>query len=124
MTSTGKKIFIVEDNPLNMELLHDILAMKGYDIYEAEDAEKCLEMIQSIKPDLVLMDIQLPGMDGIEAMKTIKAEEATKDIPIIAVTANAMKGYREEMLSEGFDDYIAKPIELTVLTEKVAGILS
>ena len=124
MTSTGKKIFIVEDNPLNMELLHDILAMKGYDIYEAEDAEKCLEMIQSIKPDLVLMDIQLPGMDGIEAMKTIKAEEATKDIPIIAVTANAMKGYREEMLSEGFDDYISKPIELTVLTEKVAGILS
>ena len=123
MTSEAKKIVIVEDNPFNMELVHDILAIKGYEIYEAVDAEQGLEMIAKIQPDLVLMDIQLPGMDGIEATKIIKDQESTKDIPIIAVTANAMKGDREEIISQGFDDYISKPIELTVLIEKVAEIL-
>lgn len=123
MTSEAKKIVIVEDNPFNMELVHDILAIKGYKIYEAVDAEQGIEMIAKIQPDLVLMDIQLPGMDGIEATKIIKSQESTKDIPVIAVTANAMKGDREEIISQGFDDYISKPIELTILTEKVAEIL-
>ena len=123
MTSGAKKIVIVEDNPFNMELVHDILAIKGYDIYEAVDAEKGLEIINKIRHDLVLMDIQLPGMDGVEATKIIKAQESTKDIPVIAVTANAMKGDREEFISEGFDDYISKPIEISILTEKVGQFL-
>lgn len=123
MTSKAKKIVIVEDNPFNMELVHDILAIKGYEIFEAVDAEQGLEVIAKILPDLILMDIQLPGMDGIEATKIIKSQEATKDIPVIAVTANAMKGDREEIISKGFDDYVSKPIELTVLTEKVKEIL-
>jgi len=123
MTSEAKKIVIVEDNPFNMELVHDILAIKGYDIYEAVDAEQGLEIIARVKPDLVLMDIQLPGMDGIEATRLIKSQESTKNIPVVAVTANAMKGDREEIISQGFDDYISKPIELTALIEKVAEIL-
>ena len=123
MTSGAKKIVIVEDNPFNMELVHDILAIKGYDIYEAVDAEQGLEMIAKILPDLVLMDIQLPGMDGVEATKIIKGQESTKDIPVIAVTANAMKGDREEFISEGFDDYVSKPIEISILTEKVGEFL-
>lgn len=123
MTSDAKKIVIVEDNPFNMELVHDILAIKGYDIYEAVDAEQGLEIIARVKPDLVLMDIQLPGMDGIEATRLIKSQESTKNIPVVAVTANAMKGDREEIISQGFDDYISKPIELTALIEKVAEIL-
>ena len=123
MTSEAKKIVIVEDNPFNMELVHDILAIKGYEIYEAVDAEQGLEIIARVKPDLVLMDIQLPGMDGIEATRLIKSQESTKNIPVVAVTANAMKGDREEIISQGFDDYISKPIELTALIEKVAEIL-
>ena len=123
MTSEAKKIVIVEDNPFNMELVHDILAIKGYEIYEAVNAEQGLEIITRIKPDLVLMDIQLPGMDGVEATKIIKNQESTKNIPVVAITANAMKGDREEIISQGFDDYISKPIELAVLTEKVAEIL-
>ncbi len=123
MTSEAKKIVIVEDNPFNMELVHDILAIKGYDIYEAVDAEQGLEIIARVKPDLVLMDIHLPGMDGIEATRLIKSQESTKNIPVVAVTANAMKGDREEIISQGFDDYISKPIELTALIEKVAEIL-
>ena len=123
MTNETKKIVIVEDNPFNMELVHDILAIKGYEIYEAVDAEQGLEIIARVKPDLVLMDIQLPGMDGIEATRLIKNQESTKNIPVVAVTANAMKGDREEIISQGFDDYISKPIELTALIEKVAKIL-
>lgn len=123
MKNSSKKILIVEDNPFNMELVHDILAIKGYEIFEAVDAELGLDMISKVKPDLILMDIQLPGMDGVEATKIIKSQESTKNIPIIAVTANAMKGDREEIISEGFDDYISKPIKLSVLTEKVEKIL-
>ena len=123
MTSEAKKIVVVEDNPFNMELVCDILAIKGYDIYEAVDAEQGLELISRVMPDLVLMDIQLPGMDGIEATKILKSQESTKNIPVVAVTANAMKGDREEIISEGFDDYISKPIEISVLTGTVEEML-
>ncbi len=108
----GEKILIVEDNEKNRKLVRVILKNKGYTIIEAEDAEKALSLLESVVPDIVLMDIGLPRMDGLEATRIIKLNKLTMNLPVIAVTAHAMHGDEEKILAAGCDDYISKPINV------------
>jgi len=105
-----KRILYVEDNFQNKRLVRKILTSKGYHVLEAEDGESGVEMAISELPDLILMDINIPGIDGIEATRIIKDTEATQNIPVVALTANAMRGDRERFLAAGCDDYLPKPI--------------
>jgi CheY-like chemotaxis protein len=105
-------ILIIEDNEKNRKLCRDVLQVKGYRTIESETAEEGLELARGQAPALILMDIQLPGMDGITAMKQLKADPQTAKIPIIAITASAMTHNRTTMLAEGFDGYQTKPISL------------
>ena len=105
-------ILIIEDNEKNRRLCRDVLQVKGYRTIESETAEIGLDLARGQTPDLILMDIQLPGIDGITAMKQLKADAQTKTIPIIAITASAMTNNRTSMLAEGFDGYQTKPIAL------------
>jgi len=103
-------ILIIEDNEKNRKLCRDVLQVKGYKTIESETAEAGLDLARGQAPALILMDIQLPGMDGITAMKQLKADAQTRSIPIIAITASAMTNNRTAMLAEGFDGYQTKPI--------------
>jgi two-component system cell cycle response regulator DivK len=106
------RILIVEDNPMNMELTQDLLEFYGYDVIQAEDGIKAIERLAESKFDLILLDMQLPKMDGIELLERIKKNPATADIPVIAVTAHAMKGSEEYFVEMGCVDYISKPIDI------------
>ncbi len=119
----GELILIIEDNEKNRKLLRDVLRVKGYATIESETAEEGLKLALEKSPALILMDIQLPGMDGIAALKHLKADPGTKDIPVIAVTASAMTHNRETMLAEGFDGYQTKPISLKDFLEEVRRVL-
>jgi two-component system, cell cycle response regulator DivK len=103
-------VLVVEDNPANMTLATFLLKSAGYAVLSATDAEAGLALARREQPDLVLMDIQLPGMDGLEACAILKKSEATRDIPVIALTALAMKGDEERIRAAGCDGYIAKPL--------------
>jgi two-component system cell cycle response regulator DivK len=105
-------ILIVEDNDKNMKLVRDVLQVKGYTTLEAGTAEDGIRLANEHKPDLVLMDIQLPGMNGIEALGVLRADPATAKIPVIAVTASVMQQDRKLITEAGFDAYIGKPINL------------
>ena len=107
-----KRILIVEDNPMNMELTLDLLEFHGYDVIQAEDGIKALERLAESKFDLILLDMQLPKMDGLEVLERIKKNPATADIPVIAVTAHAMKGSEEYFMEMGCVDYVSKPIDI------------
>ena len=107
-----KKILIVEDNPMNMELIMDLLELYGYDVTKAEDGMKALEHLAVKKFDIILLDMQLPKMDGLEVLDRIKKNPATADIPVIAVTAHAMKGSEEHFMEMGCVDYVSKPIDI------------
>jgi CheY-like chemotaxis protein len=113
----------VEDNELNRDMLSRRLTKKGYEIFMAVDGEKGVELALSLKPDLILMDMSLPIMDGWEATRRIKAHPDTRDIPVIALTAHAMGEDRQKALEAGCDDYDTKPIELTRLLLKIAALL-
>jgi len=104
------KVLIVEDNAANMTLATFLLQSAGHSVLSARDAETGLTMARSEQPDLVLMDIQLPGMDGLEATAMLKRDGATRDIPVVALTALAMKGDEERIRAAGCDGYIAKPL--------------
>jgi two-component system cell cycle response regulator DivK len=104
------KVLIVEDNAANMTLATFLLQSAGHSVLSARDAETGLTLARSEQPDLVLMDIQLPGMDGLEATAMLKKDEATRDIPVVALTALAMKGDEERIRAAGCDGYIAKPL--------------
>src|SRR5215217_1914208 len=104
-------ILIVEDNPTNMKLSTFLLESADYTVLTATSAEIGLTLARDARPDLILMDIHLPGMDGLEATGLLKADEATRDIPVIALTALAMKGDEERILAAGCDGYIAKPLD-------------
>ncbi len=104
------KILIIEDNPQNMKLFRGILEKSGYTVLQAVEAKSGLDLAGQEKPDLILMDIQLPGMDGLTATGKLRADPETAAIPVIALTAFAMKGDREKMLAAGCDDYVSKPI--------------
>lgn len=108
-----KKILIVEDNELNMKLFSDLLDAHGYEIQQAREGLKAIGMAKSFRPDLILMDIQLPEVSGLEVTKWIKDDEDLADIPIIAVTAFAMRGDEKRILDGGCADYISKPIAIT-----------
>lgn len=114
------KVLIVEDNPLNMELATDVLETAGYTVLQAESAEAAISLARSGKPALIIMDISLPGMDGLTAVRVLKQDSATKDIPVVALTAHAMKGDREKALSAGCDGYLTKPIDTKELPKAVA----
>ena len=115
----GELILIVEDNEKNRILFRDILQTRRYRTLEAETGEEALAVLQKEKPDLILMDIQLPGKDGITITKEIKGKEETKDIPVFALTSYAMKGDRERMMEAGFDSYLSKPIKVTEFLKKI-----
>ena len=108
----GELILIIEDNEKNRKLARDVLQVKGYKTIESETAEEGLTLALEKSPALVLMDIQLPGMDGIAALKQLRANPQTKSIPVIAITASAMTNNRQTMLAEGFDGYQSKPISV------------
>ncbi len=107
-----KKILIVEDNPMNMELILDLLEFYGHDVTEAEDGIKALERLAEERFDIILLDMQLPKMDGLEVLERIKMNPSTACIPVIAVTAHAMKGSEEHFIEMGCVDYISKPIDI------------
>jgi len=118
------KILLVEDNEMNRDMLSRRLARKGYEVVIAEDGGKGVELAATVAPDLILMDMSLPVLDGWEATRRIKAEPATAEIPVIALTAHAMAGDREQALGAGCDDYDTKPIELPRLLEKIGAQLA
>ncbi len=117
-------ILIIEDNEKNRKLARDVLQVKGFRTIESETAEEGLELARDQSPALILMDIQLPGMDGITAMKQLKAESKTQNIPIIAITASAMTNNRTAMLAEGFDGYQTKPISLKDFLSEIERVLT
>ncbi len=118
------RILLVEDNAMNRDMLSRRLSRKGFEVVIAEDGQKGVDMTQSENPDLVLMDMSLPVVDGWEAARRLKASEETKHIPIIALTAHAMSGDREKTLEAGCDDYDTKPIELPRLLGKINALLN
>ncbi len=115
----GKVVLIVDDNAKNVKLVRDVLEFKGYAPLVAETGEAAVALATEHLPALILMDVHLPGISGTEATKMLKANEATKKILTIALTAMAMKGVRESLLAEGFDGYLSKPVELKELLELV-----
>jgi len=119
-----KTILVVEDNELNMKLFHDLLEAHGYNILQTRDGMEALKLARQHKPDLILMDIQLPEVSGLEVTKWIKEDDALRAIPIIAVTAFAMKGDEEKIREGGCEAYIAKPISVTNFLKTVQQFLS
>ena len=117
-------ILIIEDNEKNRKLARDVLQVKGYRTIESETAEVGLDLARGQSPALILMDIQLPGMDGVTAMKQLKADPSTNGIPIIAITASAMTNNRTAMMAEGFDGYQTKPITLKDFLGEVERVLA
>ena len=116
-------VLIVEDNDRNLELVRDILAAKGYSTLEAGSAEDGLRIARGSPPDLILMDVQLPGMGGIEGLRALRAEPSTARIPVVAITASVMLADREEIMRAGFDGFIEKPITVKSFLEVVEDVL-
>ncbi len=119
----GELILIIEDHEKNRKLVRDVLEVKGYKTVESETAEEGIKLATEKSPDLILMDIQLPGMDGITALKHLKDDPKTQSIPVIAITASAMTYNRLTMLAEGFDGYQTKPISVKDFLEEVSRVL-
>jgi CheY-like chemotaxis protein len=113
------RILVVDDNVTNLKLIEYLLKAKGYDVLTAIDAESALEAVRAKRPSLVLMDLQLPGMDGLELTRRLKSDPNTRDIVIVAVTAYAMKGDEQRALDAGCDGYVAKPIDTRALPQVV-----
>ena len=115
----GELILIVEDNARSRKLARDVLQFKGYQTIETETGEEAVELARTLHPALILMDIQLPGINGITALHRLRAEQETRDIPVIAVTASAMTHNRQQIMAEGFDGYQSKPIKVKDFLEAV-----
>ena len=114
------KVMIVEDNELNMKLFNDLLEAQGYDVVQTTDGIRALELARSERPDLILMDIQLPEVSGLDVTKQLKADMELASIPVIAITAFAMKGDEERIRAGGCEAYISKPIKIDKFLETVA----
>src|ERR1041385_4732821 len=120
----GEPILIVDDTPVNLKLTRIVLANEGYKVQTAATAEEALEMLRGYRPRLILADIQLPGMDGLEMTRRIKQDESTRDITIVALTAFAMKGDEQKARDAGCDGYITKPIDTRTLGRRVREYLA
>jgi two-component system, cell cycle response regulator DivK len=120
---TRRRILVVEDNERNLKLVRDVLQFAGYDVILARSGEQGVALARERAPDLVLMDLQLPTMDGTEALRILRDDPLTREIPVIAVTAFAMKDDRERALRAGFDSYLEKPISVRTFPEQVRGFL-
>jgi two-component system cell cycle response regulator DivK len=121
---TGEPILIVDDNPANLKLVRLLLASEGYTVRTAADAEEALAALRDFPARLILMDLQLPGMDGFELTRRLKDDPATRDVYILALTAFAMKGDEDRALAAGCDGYVAKPIDTRKLPEQIERILA
>ena len=117
-------VLIVEDNPRNLKLVRDLLEHSGYRTLEATTAEDGLALVRARRPDLVLMDVQLPGMDGVQALARLRADPATNGIPVVAVTAFAMKDDRARFAAAGFDGYLEKPISVRAFPGQITEMLN
>lgn len=121
---SAEPILVVDDNPINLKLIRVLLTGEGYDVRAALDAEEAVVILQTFRPRLILMDLQLPGMDGYELTRRLKAEPETRDIVIFAVTSYAMKGDEQRALDAGCDGYVAKPIDTEALPRIIAARLA
>lgn len=119
-----KKILIVEDNELNLKLFRDLLDAHGYETYETKDGMEVLNLARNVRPDLILMDIQLPEISGLDITRRLKADAEVKDIPVIAVTAFAMKDDEEMILSAGCEAYMSKPISIPLFISTIQKFLN
>jgi len=117
------KILLVEDNEMNRDMLSRRLKRKNFDVLMAVDGDECMQLLTSHQPDLILMDINLPGRDGYELTREIKADASTHRIPVIALTAHAMSGDREKSIAAGCDDYDTKPVDFKRLLEKIHSLM-
>ena len=120
----GEPILIVDDNPLNLKVVRVLLTVEGYDVRTALNADEALAVLRTFHPRLILMDLQLPGMDGLALTRHLKADPATCDIRVVALTAYAMKGDDQKALAAGCDGYIPKPIDTRTLPGAVAAYLA
>jgi two-component system cell cycle response regulator DivK len=120
---TPRRILVVEDNPLNLKLVRDVLQFAGYDVVEAQSGEEGLRAAEADPPDLVLMDLQLPGIDGTETLRRLRQGSLGRDVPVVAVTAFAMAEDRERANLAGFDGYVEKPISVRELPGQIEGFL-
>lgn len=118
----GRLVLVVEDNEKNRKLARDLLSFRGFRVAEATTATDALIAARAEPPDLVLMDVALPDMDGVEALRLLRSDPLTKGVPVVAVTAFAMKGDRERLLDEGFDGYVAKPIDVRTFVDALLSI--
>ncbi len=116
-------ILIVDDNELNLELAHDVLELSGFEVETAASGMEGIAKARETRPDLVLMDLRMPGMSGLEAMHALRDDVATRHIPVAALTASAMKGDQERLLREGFNAYMQKPIDPSTFTDTVRSLL-
>ena len=116
----GERVLIVDDNPTNLKLVTFLVKASGYDVDTAHDADSAIAAINANRPKLILMDLQLPGIDGLELTRRLKADANTRAIKIIAVTAYAMKGDQEKALDAGCDDYVTKPVDTRALPQLIA----
>jgi two-component system, cell cycle response regulator DivK len=123
MNGAAPRILVVEDNELNLKLVRDVLSFAGYDVLEARTGEQGVALASECCPDLVLMDLQLPGIDGTEALRQLRASPNTMAVPVVAVTAFAMSADREQAFRSGFDGYMTKPISTRELPAQVRGFL-
>ena len=120
----GEPILIVDDNPLNLKVVRVLLTVEGYDVRTALNADEALALLRTFHPRLILMDIQLPGMDGLTLTRHLKADPATRDIRVVALTAYVMKGDDQKALGAGCDGYIPKPIDTRTLPSAVSAYLA
>jgi two-component system, cell cycle response regulator DivK len=120
----GELILVVEDNEKNRKLVRDVLTFKGYTVVETDNGEDGVRLAHERQPRLILMDIQLPGIDGIEALRRIRADEATRAIPVLAVTASAMDRDRQKIMAAGFDGYQSKPLNVKEFVAAVEAALA
>jgi two-component system cell cycle response regulator DivK len=121
---TAGRILVVEDNPKNLKLVRDVLQYSGFEVIEATSGEDGVRLAKESEPDLILMDLQLPGIDGTEALRQIRAINTARQVPVVAVTAFAMNEDRERAFESGFNGYVEKPISVRSLPQQVRDFLS
>ena len=119
----AKKVLVVDDNPISRELIHEVLENSDLTVVEAENGEEALSMIVLERPDIVLLDIQLPVFDGYEVLRRVRSDPGLDNLPVVALTAYAMQQDREKALAAGFDDFVTKPIDAAALRVRVRKIL-